>query len=122
MKILFVDDAPDAVDFRILQLTAAGYEAVPATGGREAINKFREAFESGQPFDLVILDLAMPTVNGFDAAAAMKQIQSDFKFVFLTAYDEPTSAGRSEVSGSLGMWSKPITEADLLANIREVMS
>jgi signal transduction histidine kinase/CheY-like chemotaxis protein len=65
-RVLIVDDDPRAVDILAAYLPAAGYEVLCAHGGREAIDLVR-----GMRPDLILLDLLMPEVSGFDVVDAL---------------------------------------------------
>ncbi len=68
--VLVVDDDPKAVDVIAAFLPAPAYQVVRAYGGREAIIEARRL----RP-DLILLDLQMPDVNGFDVVAALRQLE-----------------------------------------------
>jgi CheY-like chemotaxis protein len=65
--VLAVDDDPRAVELVAKNLRGSGAEVVRAYGGREAIASARQILP-----DLVVLDLMMPNVNGFDVVEALK--------------------------------------------------
>ena len=67
-RILVVDDDPDIATFLELTLTKAGYEVDVASDGREAL----EAVEARRP-DLVLLDLMLPTIDGFEVASELRR-------------------------------------------------
>jgi CheY-like chemotaxis protein len=67
LKVLVVDDDPKAVDLITVRLLDLATTVEPAYGGREAI----AAARSGHP-DLIVLDLMMPEVNGFDVVEALR--------------------------------------------------
>jgi len=70
-KILVVDDEKDVSDTLAKMLTNAGYEAVVAYDGDEALKKVKE-----ENPDIILLDLLMPKMNGFEV---LKEIRSCFK-------------------------------------------
>jgi two-component system response regulator VicR len=70
-KILVVDDEPDVVQVVSGRLAREGYEVATAFDGEEALSKFA-AFDP----DLVLLDLTMPKLNGFEV---LKQIREKYK-------------------------------------------
>ena len=80
-KILIVED--DLSIQELLQdfLNDAGYHAVPVSDGAEALSKF-----SGQPFDLVLLDILLPKINGYRVLKTIRQT-SDVPIIMLTALD-----------------------------------
>ena len=80
-RILVVDDEESIRDLLRLVLSGQGYSVVTASGGEEAI-EYLEA----QPFDLVITDLVMPTVNGVEVLRAAKRIDPNFPVIVITGY------------------------------------
>lgn len=83
-RVLVVDDNVQAVELVATALESDGYRVLRAYGGAEAI----EAARSAQP-DLVILDVIMPQVSGFDVAAALRESEhtSRIPILVLTAKD-----------------------------------
>lgn len=82
VRVLVVDDEVTAVEFVSTQLEERGYQVLKAYGGRQAIDLALQE----QP-DLLILDLMMPEVNGFDVVAELRQQPStrDIPIIILTA-------------------------------------
>ncbi len=81
-RVLVVDDDPAAVEFVSTHLAGAGYEVLRAYGGRQAIDLALSELP-----DLVVLDLMMPEVTGFDVVAALRGAERaiDIPVVILTA-------------------------------------
>ncbi|GAC1311782.1 MAG: hypothetical protein NVSMB12_00620 [Acidimicrobiales bacterium] len=78
-RVLLVDDEPDVRFLLQIQLRLAGFEVVgTAADGAEALEKCRESSP-----DAVVLDLLMPTVNGFEAIGLL---QAEFPHVGIVAY------------------------------------
>ncbi|RLC57337.1 MAG: hypothetical protein DRI80_15110, partial [Chloroflexota bacterium] len=80
-RILIVDDEPNVVKScaRILELE--GFEVRGVTGGAEAIDLYK-----GDHFDLVLVDLKMPDVDGLQVLAALYEYDADTAVVIFTAY------------------------------------
>ena len=70
-KILVADDEANIIKLLRLYLREAGYEVVAARDGREALERFR-----AEAPDLVILDLMMPHLNGFDVCTEIRKDQA----------------------------------------------
>ena len=68
--VLVVDDDPVVCEMLTMMLEIGGYRAHSATNGREAINQLRQA---GQAPCLILLDLMMPVMNGWDFKASQQQ-------------------------------------------------
>jgi signal transduction histidine kinase/DNA-binding response OmpR family regulator len=83
VRVLAVDDDPAALDLIDAALRPEGFDVVRATGGRDAIDQ-----ATAQPFDLVVCDLLMPEVDGFDVVTALKSDAStrEVPILILTAH------------------------------------
>ena len=92
-------------------MTVAGH----ARNGREALQRFREL----QP-DLVLMDLAMPDLDGVGAIIAIRNEFPEARLLVLTTYDGDESVFRALESGARGYLLKDCSTADLLAAIRKV--
>ena len=103
--ILVVDDDPKAVEVIAAFLPSPAYAVARAYGGKEAIDKARELVP-----DLMLLDLMMPEVSGFDVVAAMQKSAktADIPIVVVTA-KHITAADRAALSTSAGV-AIPIVE------------
>ncbi len=117
LRILVVDDEPDTLGLIKLTLQTAGYQVQTATGGREGLRLVRE-----EPFDVVILDIMMPDVSGFDV---MRELNNDPTppppVIFLTA---KSGEEDRETGLSLGVTHyllKPITRGSLLDAIDQAL-
>lgn len=80
-KILVVDDDKDSLEITSKVLQDAGYDVIEASGGNKAISQYEE-----QKPDLVLLDIRMPTMDGYEAFFKIKEIHPDAKVIFMTAY------------------------------------
>jgi CheY-like chemotaxis protein len=85
-RILVVDDNEMLCRLSCDILRAEGYHAVPATSAVEAL----EAFER-EDFDLVVTDFLMPGMSGLDLAREIRQRNSGFPIIVMTAYEPVTS-------------------------------
>ena len=119
-KILIVDDEKEILDFFKLRLKDAGYEALTASSGEEALMLARAT-----PLDLVILDIAMPEMDGYETC---RRLQSDArtkgtKVVFLTCKELDTKGitQRCDETGACGYLSKLSDSHELLAEIKSIV-
>lgn len=80
-KILVVDDDEDSLNLVSKALQYAGYDIVKASDGEQTISQYEE-----QKPDLVLLDVRMPTMDGYEAFFKIKEIHKDAKVIFMTAY------------------------------------
>jgi len=84
-KILLIDDERD--DLYVLEkfLTLEGFGVKPFSSSREALKHFEESHPS--EYDLVVSDIRMPEINGFELYLRLKAIKSDVKVIFSTALE-----------------------------------
>jgi len=117
-KILVVDDVEVNIQLLTSYLTAEGYEVICAADGEDAIEKVR----SSDP-DLVLLDVMMPKMNGFDACRILKE-DTKTKFVpviMVTALNEIEDKIKGIDSGADDFLSKPFNKLELLARVRSLL-
>ena len=83
-KILIVENNDDERDFMKILLELSDYDVIEAKNGREAIDEVRE----NQP-DLILMDIAMPEMNGLTAVKAIKKIKEskEIPTIAVTSYD-----------------------------------
>jgi CheY-like chemotaxis protein len=115
LRILVVDDDPLLLKSLRDTLEGDGHSIVTAGGGREGIEMFRTALESGQHFAVVITDLGMPYVDGRQVAAAVKAAAASTRVVMLTGWGQRL-ASRGEIPPYVDrLLSKPPKLRDLRA-------
>jgi signal transduction histidine kinase/DNA-binding response OmpR family regulator len=118
-RILVADDEPDALELLAAILRPAGYDVLTAPGGGEAI----EVARSAQP-DVLILDLMMPEVSGFDVITALRADQRlrHLPIVIVTA-KELTAHERERLSGEVVtiLQKGTLAGVDLLAWLDDLM-
>jgi len=114
-KILIVDDEPDLLETMRFRLDAAGYEVFTASDGVTAINKAKE----NQP-DLVIMDVMMPGIDGFEALKRLKEEAATKKIpaiIVSCGKEEEDWAKRSLQLGASGYIVKPFETESLLFTV-----
>jgi signal transduction histidine kinase/ActR/RegA family two-component response regulator len=116
--ILFVDDDPQICDSQKKSLALLGYSVTVIQDSREA-----EVVFTGDPwkFDLLILDLSMPHMNGYDLAEKAIAIRSDVPIILTTGYAELADARRIEQSGFKSFILKPYKLNEISRLIAEIM-
>jgi DNA-binding response OmpR family regulator len=111
-RILAVDDDQSILNLEKVILEQNGFEVVTANGARQALDLLDR-----ESFDLVLLDVVMPEMDGFELC---RRIKADPRFrdlptVFLTARGGGEALAEGFESGGMMYISKPFTAAKLLA-------
>jgi len=122
LRILVVDDAPQNIDLLVNVLAKHKHEVTTAVNGRMAVDLYCQ-----QPFDLLLLDMHMPVMNGFEAAREIRRIENQNRSnrVPMIALTASVEAERRHLAIEAGMDSfvmKPLDVAILRAEIARVTS
>jgi DNA-binding NtrC family response regulator len=113
-KVLLVDDEEDFVEVLGDRLEARGMSVETATSGEAARSKAEE-----QSFDAVILDMAMPGMDGLETLEALREVNPDLQVILLTGRATPSQAAQAIKAGALDLMEKPAEIDALIARIEE---
>ena len=116
-KILVVDDEEALRTVLSAELEGEGYQVTTAADGREAINVLTT---SG--FDLILLDIKMPNVDGFEVLKFVKEKHPKTKVIMLTGFADLKNAIESKKLGAEDFVSKPYDLVDLLTTVERVLT
>jgi two-component system, OmpR family, KDP operon response regulator KdpE len=114
-RILVVDDEPQIRRVMRTTLTGAGYEVEDAKSGEEGLEKVR----SFRP-DLVLLDINMPGMSGFETCRAMR-VHSEIAIVMLTVRNSEKDKVDALDAGADDFVTKPFSTPELMARIRAAL-
>jgi DNA-binding response OmpR family regulator len=117
-RILVVDDDPTYLTLEEKVLKREGYEVVTAEDGAQAMSLYRE-----QEFDLVLLDVMMPGVDGFEVSRTLREgdRQKRVPVVFVTSKDDSKSMQEGFRSGGRVYLTKPFTNFQLVKMVKSVI-
>jgi DNA-binding response OmpR family regulator len=116
-KIMVVDNEPDIVDLTRTVLEIGGYEVVPAHSGEECLRLLEK-----EKVDLVLLDIMMPGMSGWDVFNRIKKKSDDIKVAFMSVLE--ISDKRKQVlldEGLADYIMKPFDKDGLLDRIDEIL-
>jgi len=113
-KVLVVDDTPANVSLMLDALTGAGYDLLVAENGRSAL----ELLEHNPP-DLILLDVVMPGLGGFETCARLKADPRwrELPVLFMTALHDPEEKVRAFAAGAVDYITKPVYPPEVLARV-----
>lgn len=121
LHVLAADD--DAMGARLigLFLQRLGHSATVVASGLEVLTHVESAAARGQPFDLLLLDLEMPGLNGLSTLERLRERGFTLATIALTGHNEIEHRQRCQRAGFAGYLSKPLRMADLEAEMRRVV-
>ncbi len=116
--ILIVDDAPDNRKLLELVLQHEGYVTLSATNGKEAL-----AIVAQHPPDLILLDVMMDGIDGYEVATTIKAnpANASIPIIMVTAHDGHGARVIGLDSGAEAFLTKPIDRAELLLRVRNLL-
>ena len=115
-RLLVVADEPNILELLSASLRFAGFDVVTATNGEDAL-----AQAGATSPDLVVLDVMMPGLNGFDVARALRRGGNRVPVVFLTAKDSTEDRVEGLTIGGDDYVTKPFSLEEVVARIRAVL-
>jgi DNA-binding NtrC family response regulator len=115
-RILVVDDEESLRTSLSMNLEREGYRVTSAADGEEAIHILHS-----EGFDLILLDIKMPRVDGYDVLKHVKNQNTSTKVVMLTGAADLKNALDAKALGAEEFLSKPFKYADLLITIKRIL-
>ena len=120
-KVLIVDDE-EALRFLLAsELEAEAFDVMSAGDGDEAIEMIRKKVEHNEKYDVILLDIKMPKVDGFEVLKFVKASVPETKVIMLTAYADVKNAIESLRQGASDFVSKPYDLDDILTSINRAL-
>jgi DNA-binding response OmpR family regulator len=114
-RILLVDDEVSVQKLLTYPLRKEGYDVVPALDGREALERLRD-----NNFDLVVLDVMLPRMDGFDVCRAIRS-RSTVPIIMLTAKTEETDKVLGLELGADDYITKPFSVREFRSRVKAVL-
>ena len=116
--ILLVEDEEAVRRLAGMVLKAGGYTVLEARDGTEALAMAEAHLD---PIRLLITDLIMPNIGGWELARRLRSVRPGLKILLMSGYTEWTLDDHGVSEGDLAFLQKPFTPADLLRKVREVV-
>jgi putative two-component system response regulator len=114
-KLLLVDDAPDSIKVLMEALEHFNYEILVATSGKIALE-----VASSQKTDLILLDVLMPFITGYEVCTKLKAnaITKDIPVIFITARNDDENETKGFELGAVDYITKPINPSIVQARVK----
>ncbi|MGB9720529.1 MAG: sigma-54-dependent transcriptional regulator [bacterium] len=114
--ILIVEDKTSFAEVLKVALDDAGFTTLLAKTGREAIQNFKR-----EKFDMVLLDLRLPDIDGIDVLRELKNIDNDSRIVIMTAFGTVERAVEAMKIGACDFLTKPFEIDQLILTVRKII-
>jgi two-component system, sensor histidine kinase len=121
-RILLVEDGPDNQRLISLHLRKAGAVVDIAENGRIGIEKFEDAVTAGDPYDLVLMDMQMPELDGYGATSLLRSRGVTTPIIALTAHAMAEDREKCIKAGCTDYMTKPIEKTLLLTSVSQHMN
>jgi DNA-binding NtrC family response regulator len=115
-RILIIDDEAEIRESLQTLLELEGYEVTTAANGAKGLARVGE-----KPFDLVLLDKALPDQDGFEVLASLRERDNALPVIMITAYGTLENAVHAMQAGATNFIQKPWDNEKLLADVRETV-
>ena len=115
-KILIVDDDPNIREVLAVLLGSDSYDVEAAEDGKQAVDRVT----GGGRYDLIILDIMMPNMDGVEACARIRE-HSSVPILFLTAKDQDQDKVEAYTSGGDDFLVKPFSQTELLMKCKSLI-
>jgi CheY-like chemotaxis protein len=115
--ILIVEDTDFSFVFIEAVLNSTGIRTIWAKNGQEAI----EYLKTNQAIDLIMMDMHMPVMNGFEASEIISKLWPDVPIIAQTAFAFPEDVKKCYLSGCSGYIAKPFRRNQLLSTLFEYL-
>ena len=114
--ILLVDDEIDILDIQNRYLLQAGYDVLVAHDGKEGLELFRK-----KSIDLIITDIMMPNMDGYDFISEVQYIAPDQPFLFTTAKTSEQDKIYGLSMGADDFIAKPFSPRELVLRVNNIL-
>ncbi len=122
MDVLIVDDDEILLETAVDTMDSLGLNAEKATGGLEALGMIKHREQEGKNYDIVIIDLKMPDIDGIETVRRIREeIKSKVPILLISAYSYSDVEDQAKEAGVSGFLSKPLFRSTLYDKISEIL-
>ena len=123
-KILIAEDEPDIRNLITFTLRFAGHEVIDTSNGAEALEKAKELASTDELPDLILMDVRMPRMTGYEACEQMKAEAKlkDVPVAFLSAKGQEAEVQTGLAAGAVAYIIKPFAPDQLTEKVKELLN
>jgi DNA-binding response OmpR family regulator len=119
MRALFVDDEVELLELMHKRLTRRGMDVITAPDGQTALNLLDQAMQEGQTFEIVVMDVRMPGMDGLETLRHMKEKAPKIPVILLTGHACMGVAVQGLDLGAYDYMLKPVAISELIIKMEE---
>jgi len=116
-KILICEDEAAIRDFVVINLKRADYEVVDVESGEQAFVEFKKALEADKPFDVALLDIMMPGMDGTELCKMIREESTSIGIIMLSAKTQEMDKVTCLTIGADDYVTKPFSPSELVARV-----
>jgi PAS domain S-box-containing protein len=120
-RVLLAEDGPDNQRLIAFVLTKVGATVTIAENGRIAVEKALAAREAGTPFDVILMDIQMPEMDGYEATRTLRRASFDRPIIALTAHAMAGDREKCLAAGCDDYATKPVDRRQIIEKIRQII-
>jgi CheY-like chemotaxis protein len=122
-RVLIMDDEASVRTLAANMLETLGYDAEVVASGSAAVERFERALASGQPFDVVLLDLSVPgDLGGTEAVNRLGALDPEVKTILMSGFSQHPAVTEFQTYGFKAVITKPFTLQELSATMHSVIT
>ena len=121
MRALFVDDEVEFLELMHKRLTRRGMDVVTAPDGQTALKLLDQAIQEGQTFEIVVMDVRMPGMDGLETLRHMKEKAPKIPVILLTGHACMGVAVQGLDLGAYDYMLKPVAISELIIKMEEAV-
>jgi CheY-like chemotaxis protein len=121
-RILLAEDGADNQRLLSFVLQKAGARVTVVDNGRSAVDMALQATSAGSPFDVILMDMQMPVMDGYEAVQRLRSAGYSGPIVALTAHSMPEERDRCLAIGCDEFQGKPVNREMLLETVRRLVA
>jgi|GEM_PF-1138099 len=118
-RVLVVDDEIELLAVTATWLKALGYEVTPCATPTSALAALQDGMTSGRPYALMVTDVIMPGMNGFELARAARDAQPDLALLYISGFADVADRGNERPGGAI--LEKPFRQPALATLVRQAL-
>ena len=119
MRALFVDDEVEFLELMHKRLTRRGMDVITAPDGQTALKLLDQAIQEGQTFEIVVMDVRMPGMDGLETLRHMKEKAPKIPVILLTGHACMGVAVQGRDVGAYDYMLKPVAISELIIKMEE---